>query len=93
MVYQRTFNGNGFLKDLKLKKQLKKVLTTIRNYVIIVLESEVINMNNIIEKEEKILGYKKDLKKQVENEIEKFEKEKVYIWKVCGNVDNDYYDN
>ena len=50
-------------------------------------------MNNIIENDEKILGYTKDLKRQVENEIEKFEKEKKYIAKVCENVDNDYYDN
>ena len=50
-------------------------------------------MNNIIENDEKIFGYTKDLKRQVENEIEKFEKEKKYIAKVCGNVDNDYYDS
>ncbi len=50
-------------------------------------------MNNIIENDEKILGYKKDLKKQVTSEIEKFEKEKKYVAKVCGNVDNDYYDS
>ena len=50
-------------------------------------------MNNIIENDEKMLGYAKDLKRQAENEIEKFEKEKKYVEKVCGSVDNDYYDN
>ena len=50
-------------------------------------------MNNIIENDEKIIGYKKDLEKQVTSEIEKFEKEKKYVAKVCGDVDNDYYDN
>lgn len=50
-------------------------------------------MNNIIENEEKILGYTRDLKKQVTSEIEKFEKEKEYIAKVCGNIDNDYCDS
>ena len=50
-------------------------------------------MNNIIENDEKILGYKKDLEKQVESEIEKLENERVYIAKACGNVDNDYYNS
>ena len=50
-------------------------------------------MNNIIEKDERIIAYVKDLKKQVASEIEKFEKEKEYIAKVCGNVDNDYCDS
>ena len=50
-------------------------------------------MNNIIENDEKILGYKKDLKKQVTSEIENYEKERKYVAKVCGNVDNDYYDS
>ena len=50
-------------------------------------------MNNIIENDEKILGYKKDLKRQVTSEIEKFEKERKYVAKVCGDVDNDYYNS
>lgn len=41
----------------------------------------------------KYLAIKKDLKKQVTSEIEKFEKEREYIAKVCGNVDNDYCDS
>ena len=50
-------------------------------------------MNNIIEKDERIIAYVKDLKKQVASEIEKFEQEREYVAKVCGNVDNDYYDS
>lgn len=50
-------------------------------------------MNNIIETDEKILGYVIDLKRQVGNEIEKLEKERDYIAKVSGEVDNEYYDS
>lgn len=49
-------------------------------------------MNNIIEKDENMLGYVRDIKKYITSEIEKLKSEELNIAKTCGNVDSEYYE-
>lgn len=50
-------------------------------------------MNNIIENGENMLGYVRDIKKYITNEIEKLKSEELNIAKTCGTVDNEYYES